>query len=145
MVFSPREGMHIMGEVNQIGRDYVGLLVLGVFNAAVPMAEVPPEMQHRLAVGARLLIELTGIHVAHDRLSLSGSLLAPGTRIISDTPKKHKRKESKGAAPADTTAPKEAVQAPEEAAPAPVEEVKHKKKRAKKEKKERQGEAADDS
>lgn len=144
MVFSPREGMHIMGEVNQIGRDYVGLLVLGVFNAAVPMAEVPPEMQHRLAVGARLLIELTGIHVAHDRLSLSGSLLAPGTRIISDTPKKHKRKESKGA-PAYTTAPKEAVQAPEEAAPAPVEEVKHKKKRAKKEKKERQGEAADDS
>lgn len=128
-----------MGEVNQIGRDYVGLLVLGVFNAAVPMAEVPPEMQPRLAVGARLLIELTGIHVAHDRLSLSGSLLAPGTRIISDTPKKHKRKESK--APADATAPKETVQAPEEA---PAEEAKHKKKRAKKEKKERKSEEGND-
>lgn len=130
-----------MGEVNQIGRDYVGLLVLGVFNAAVPMAEVPPEMQPRLAVGARLLIELTGIHVAHDRLSLSGSLLAPGTRIISDTPKKHKRKESKAAAPADATAPKETVQAPEEA---PAEEAKHKKKRAKKEKKERKSEEGND-
>lgn len=137
IVFAPREGMQIAGEVNQIGRDYVGLLVLGVFNASVPMAEVPAELQRRISVGTRLLIELTGIHVAHDRLSLSGSLLSPGTRIIcssTDTPKKKKKKNKRKESLSEDASKVAPTPSVKKEASTPQTEEKHKKKKAKKDK-----------
>jgi hypothetical protein len=43
--------MAAAGQVNKIGTDYIGLLVLGIFNAAIGHQNIRAEFQHSAMVG----------------------------------------------------------------------------------------------
>ena len=50
--FGPEQsGAVADGTVNAVGQDYIGVLVLGIFNAAIGRAQIPSRIQHRAAVG----------------------------------------------------------------------------------------------
>lgn len=42
------------GRVNKIGADYIGLLILGVFNAAIGHQNIRAEFQHSAAVSLQI-------------------------------------------------------------------------------------------
>ena len=46
-LFRPRAGRHLVGRVIKVGVDYIGLLVLGVFNAAVGVERIRREFKCR--------------------------------------------------------------------------------------------------
>ncbi len=46
------------GQVNKIGADYIGLLVLGIFNAAIGHQNIRAEFQHSAAVGPLFVLYL---------------------------------------------------------------------------------------
>lgn len=93
-VFRPRKGQHLVGRVIKVGADYVGLLVLGVFNAAIGAQRIRREFKcspesnswvsmrdptHRIKVGGYVRFAVDSALDSASLFSISGSLLDPGT------------------------------------------------------------------
>jgi DNA-directed RNA polymerase I subunit RPA43 len=98
LVFRPRVGARLAGRVIKVGSDYIGLLVLGVFNAAIPRdairrefapdAAAPAEEPrwvsrkhpgHAIGLGDDVRFELSGVSDAGGFFSLAGALEAADT------------------------------------------------------------------
>ncbi|GBF96976.1 elongation factor [Raphidocelis subcapitata] len=93
-LFCPRPGQRLVGRVVKVGSDYVGLLLLGVFNAAIGADRIRREFKcapesgswvslkdatHRITVGSYVRFAVDSV-VDHTSLfSIVGSLLEPGT------------------------------------------------------------------
>lgn len=52
VVFSPEHSQRLIGRVNKVGVDYVGMLVYGLFNAAIVSAGVVPPRSPEFARSA---------------------------------------------------------------------------------------------
>ena len=101
-VFCPTPGAKLLGRVNKVGVDHVGLLVLDVFNASVSASEMPPALihnpvidptspggcwesaadggeGHRIAVGTEVVFQVKSVSEYDDVLHLIGSLAEEGT------------------------------------------------------------------
>jgi len=85
LLFTPAEGMRLVGVVNNIGDDHIGLLICGVFNVSVPISEIRNDFirsghqwkgagEQCVMVGSFVLIEITRIHIAYGRYVLEGSM-----------------------------------------------------------------------
>jgi DNA-directed RNA polymerase I subunit RPA43 len=101
-VFCPAPGAKLLGRVNKVGVDHVGLLVLDVFNASVSASEMPAALihnpvidptspggcwesaadggaGHRIAVGTEVVFQVRSVSEYDDVLHLIGSLAEEGT------------------------------------------------------------------
>lgn len=93
-VFRPRPGMRLVGTVNKVGADYVGLLVLGVVNASIAADQMRPEFRprlaehcwvsskaarHRLEAGTKVHFDVAGVRRHGAFISIAGSLQHPST------------------------------------------------------------------
>ena len=107
LVFAPAAGCHLVGKIHRLGSDYVGMLVLGVFNAVVPVANIADEHRDALkspqrrasagsggaagsgdarkgrafAVGDNLRFRVVRTQVEGDLLTIVGSLNSEGTGL----------------------------------------------------------------
>ena len=50
-VFAPQPGHILLGKVNLMSNDHIGMLVLGVFNASIPYSELPPSCAYDRQLG----------------------------------------------------------------------------------------------
>ena len=98
-VFCPKPGRKLLGVVNKVGADFVGMLVMGVFNASVSAADISDEFihnpidsapggcwesaedngEHRIAVGDEVVFVVKAVSEHDDVLHLLGSLKEEGT------------------------------------------------------------------
>ncbi|KIZ04925.1 hypothetical protein MNEG_3029 [Monoraphidium neglectum] len=93
-LFCPRPGQHLVGRVIKVGTDYVGLLVLGVFNAAIGAERIRREFKcspeagcwvslrdatHRILVGSYVRFVVDSVLDHASLFSIVGSLLDAGT------------------------------------------------------------------
>ena len=91
-VFQPKIGDMIVGTVNQVGNDYVGLLILGVLNASISSAQMGGRFSFKqgewrankgagesIQVGCEVRFTVQGTHEQGDFFSISGSLAEAGT------------------------------------------------------------------
>ena len=98
-VFCPKPGRKLLGAVNKVGADFVGMLVMGVFNASVSAADISDEFihnpidaspggcwesaedngEHRIAVGDEVVFVVKAVSEHDDVLHLLGSLKEEGT------------------------------------------------------------------
>ncbi|ERM97269.1 DNA-directed RNA polymerase I subunit rpa43 isoform X2 [Amborella trichopoda] len=46
LLFSPKPGMLLEGTVNKLGKDYIGVIVLGIFNAAIAITDIREEFHY---------------------------------------------------------------------------------------------------
>jgi DNA-directed RNA polymerase I subunit RPA43 len=98
-VFCPEPGRKLVGTVNKVGADFVGLLVMGVFNASVASADISDEFihnpidaspggcwesaedngEHRIAVGSDVVFVVKAVSEHDDVLHMLGSLKETNT------------------------------------------------------------------
>ena len=98
-VFCPEPGRKLLGKVNKVGADFVGLLVMGVFNASVASADISDEFihnpidqspggcwesaedngEHRIAVGSDVVFVVKAVSEHDDVLHMLGSLKETNT------------------------------------------------------------------
>lgn len=52
----PEPGIHAVGTVNKVGQDFLGLLILGAFNAVIKQKDMRTHFQHDKAVRPHLLL-----------------------------------------------------------------------------------------
>jgi len=94
-VFKPIAGGRIAGEVNQVGDDYIGLLVMGVFNASIAASNMggrftlqgdhwrcSSDASHTIEVGTLVCFVVEGVHEAGEFFSMSGSLAEADTGAV---------------------------------------------------------------
>jgi len=97
LVFSPKIGTNLIGVVNQVGVDHVGLLVYGLFNGSIGATNIPTEFVHDepqsrwrstrdpelfISIGQQLRFHLIAINVSKGMVVLIGSLMSPETGPI---------------------------------------------------------------
>ncbi|CAK9882167.1 unnamed protein product [Sphagnum jensenii] len=46
LLFSPKIGMLVEGKVNKVEKDYLGVVVLGLFNAAIGIADIREDLYY---------------------------------------------------------------------------------------------------
>ncbi|EIE22265.1 hypothetical protein COCSUDRAFT_66534 [Coccomyxa subellipsoidea C-169] len=126
-LFSPAPGQLITGQVNKIGADYIGLLVLGIFNAAIGHQNIRAEFQHsaadnswvsrretshRIEEGTNVIFTVHTVQNEGDFFSLTGKLDGAWTGAVGHTApqipdeehrKKKKRKADAAQLRADAT------------------------------------------
>eukprot|EP00873_Tetraselmis_striata_P010181 jgi/Tetstr1/430445/TSEL_020255.t1 len=120
-LFSPQPGDILEGTVNQVGHDYIGLLVLEVLNASITAEHIRKEFRHqgdcwssskgggwRITVGTKVRFAVKETHGQDDFFSISGSLLEAGTGVLGDEEGAGKKKRSGGKREADGEAGEEA-------------------------------------
>lgn len=94
VLFRARQGMRLVGTVNKVGADYIGLLVLGFINASLGAEQIRSEFrprlteqcwassktpQHRLEVGTKVHFSVHAVRHHGQFVSIAGSLQQPGT------------------------------------------------------------------
>ncbi len=99
LLFKPAVGVHIVGTVNKVEPDHIGLLIHGVFNATVPASaglardfEFDPkqDLWHNasvnkdIQVGTRLRIKVSKILHNMQIVSFEGSMLDDHTTGFCD-------------------------------------------------------------
>ena len=103
-VFCPKVGSKLRGRVNKVGVDFIGLLVLDVFNASVAAADIAADLihnpvdfsspggcwesaedggRHRIGVGTDVVFIVKAVSEYDDVLHLIGSLAEEGTGAAS--------------------------------------------------------------
>lgn len=109
LVFAPRTSQRLVGTVSKIGRDHIGLLVCGVFNAVIPgenirssltcaddeSAWVDSSSDAVIEIGTDVLFVVRAVQSVNGIMSLTGSLKAKGTgpvvlpdpSAVEDTPR----------------------------------------------------------
>jgi DNA-directed RNA polymerase I subunit RPA43 len=97
-VFTPKIGLKLVGRVNKIGVDHVGLLVHDVFNASLAATDLPRDFvhnpaedvwesaedggAHRVGVGTECVFGVKKISEYDDVLHLIGSMAEEGTGAV---------------------------------------------------------------
>ena len=97
-VFTPKIGLKLIGRVNKIGVDHVGLLVHDVFNASLAATDLPRDFvhnpaedvwesaedggAHRVGVGTECVFSVKKISEYDDVLHLIGSMAEEGTGAL---------------------------------------------------------------
>ena len=97
-VFTPKIGLKLVGRVNKIGVDHVGLLVHDVFNASLAASDLPRDFvhnpaedvwesaedggAHRVGVGTECVFSVKKISEYDDVLHLIGSMAEEGTGAL---------------------------------------------------------------
>lgn len=94
VLFRPCLGMRLVGTVNKVGADYIGVLVLGFMNAAIAADAIRPEFRprlaehcwastkaaaHRLEAGTKVHFDVQAVRHHGAFVSIAGSLQQPGT------------------------------------------------------------------
>lgn len=94
VLFKPQLGTRLVGTVNKIGADYIGLLVLGFINAAIGAERIRQDLQcryadscwvsarnpkHVISVGTQVHFTLAGVQRPGDFVSLIGELRTSDT------------------------------------------------------------------
>lgn len=95
LIFSPKMGMMLEGKVNKIEEDYIGVLVLGLFNAAIGVTDirdcfhfleedferswVSDSQKHVIKLGTIIRFSVKSVEEKDEFLDLSGSLVPSGT------------------------------------------------------------------
>ncbi|XP_057832672.2 DNA-directed RNA polymerase I subunit rpa43 isoform X2 [Cryptomeria japonica] len=98
LLFSPKPGMVLEGKVNKVEKDYIGVILLGIFNAAVAFEDIPEEFCYQdNVVGIPLWASTSSGHVItlgstikfvvksvqeESFLDISGSLKPPNTGCV---------------------------------------------------------------
>ncbi|CAL8468773.1 g8314 [Coccomyxa elongata] len=123
-LFSPAPGYVITGRVNKIGADYIGLLILGVFNAAIGHQNIRAEFQHsaadnswvsrkksghRIEEGTDVIFTVHTVQNEGDFFSLTGKLDGAWTGAVGHTApqipdEEHRKKKKRKAEAADLRA-----------------------------------------
>lgn len=123
-LFSPAPGNVITGQVNKIGSDYIGLLILGVFNAAIGHQNIRSEFQHSATDNSWVSRKKSGHHIEEgtsviftvhtvqnegDFFSLTGKLDGAWTGAVGHTApqvpdEEHRKKKKRKAEAADLRA-----------------------------------------
>eukprot|EP00899_Mesostigma_viride_P021592 jgi/Mesvir1/29434/Mv23016-RA.1 len=94
VVFAPRVGSMLVGQVNKVGLDFISLLVLGTFNVAISKKDIREDLEcdieneqwasmtdgdHVIGVGCDVMFEVQSVEVDDNFLEIVGSLMAPET------------------------------------------------------------------
>lgn len=93
VVFSPIIGSRLVGVVNKIGVDHIGLLVFGVFNASVTKEFMPKRAQYDdaenswsipdvITVGTAVQFCVTKVETVNDIMTIRGSLREKNTGVF---------------------------------------------------------------
>eukprot|EP00163_Fabomonas_tropica_P004079 TRINITY_DN1361_c0_g2_i1.p1 TRINITY_DN1361_c0_g2~~TRINITY_DN1361_c0_g2_i1.p1 ORF type:complete len:233 (-),score=52.31 TRINITY_DN1361_c0_g2_i1:144-842(-) len=95
LLFRPRDGLIMDGVVNNLGGDFIGLLVFGTFNVSIPVSKMGEDCEyseeggcwyargHAIREGSSVRFSVAGVTVAANGLiTLQGSLLDEGTGPI---------------------------------------------------------------
>lgn len=96
-LFQPKPGNYLVGDVIKIGADYIGLLVLGIFNAAIRANNIRKDFvcnlqdqvwssrkhpAHRIEVGKQVKFQVTEVLEQSGFFSIAGSLLSKRTGLF---------------------------------------------------------------
>ncbi|KAI5076114.1 hypothetical protein GOP47_0008179 [Adiantum capillus-veneris] len=97
LCFSPKMGMLLEGKVNKIAEDYIGVLVLGLFNAAIGVSDIRngfhylEEVAHRswvnksekhvIKLDSIIRFSVKSVEEKDEFLDLSGSLMSGETEV----------------------------------------------------------------
>ena len=97
VVFAPAVGARLVGRINQISPDHVGLLVLGTFNASIPRTALKSSHYYDtndaiwcdeasgkqvLQAGSSVAFDVTGFDYADDVLCIQGSIAADSAGFV---------------------------------------------------------------
>eukprot|EP01114_Cavostelium_apophysatum_P015424 TRINITY_DN4194_c0_g1_i1.p1 TRINITY_DN4194_c0_g1~~TRINITY_DN4194_c0_g1_i1.p1 ORF type:complete len:240 (+),score=63.43 TRINITY_DN4194_c0_g1_i1:129-848(+) len=103
LLFAPALHSFIIGTVNNVGVDHIGLLIFRTFNASIGSQNLGGNFKldfssgtwtdqgtgAQIAVGTDIVFEIINIHQENHILSIVGSMLKEGTGIV--TSKKYKQ------------------------------------------------------
>ncbi|KAJ7299018.1 hypothetical protein O6H91_Y323700 [Diphasiastrum complanatum] len=99
LLFSPTAGMRVEGKVNKIEKDYIGVLTMGIFNAALSVMDIRDDLyfeelpheriwtsktdhQHVIKLGSMLSFVIKSVQETGEFLDISGSLCSPDTGCL---------------------------------------------------------------
>lgn len=111
-LFEPRKGAMLVGTVNKVGSDHIGLLVEGTWNASIPRSNIPNQYEFdtelgcwcdkdfdhpHIDVGCAIPFVVTGTEVMGEVLSINGTLNElPHHDRFATRPRRRKRKGRRG-------------------------------------------------
>ncbi|BFI32609.1 DNA-directed RNA polymerase I subunit RPA43 [Marchantia polymorpha subsp. ruderalis] len=114
LIFSPSPGMLIEGKVNKIEKDYIGVVVLGLFNAAIGVSDIREDLyydenpqgrawvsesdeRHSIRLGSTIRFAVKSLQETEHIIDLCGSLADPKTGCVNwiELPSLTPRKKSK--------------------------------------------------
>ncbi|DBA91577.1 TPA: hypothetical protein ACH3X1_003191 [Trebouxia sp. C0004] len=128
VLFKPAAGHVLDGKVHMVSHDFIGLLVLGLFNVSIGRQHIRADLNydaigdcwqsqrhedHRIAVGTALRFKVDTVDDESEFFTLAGSLLVPGTGdvIYLSQQAKNKNKKRRHSDAAATDAPAAAAAA----------------------------------
>lgn len=109
-LFKPKVGTCTVGMVNKVGADYLGVLVLGVFNGAITAENISKDFkcdlkagmwvsqrdpEHQVQVGTMVRFLVQGLNNHSGLFSLVGSMKERGTGAVEFLKRKKKKKKKK--------------------------------------------------
>jgi len=98
LLFSPKPGMLLEGKVNKVEKDYIGVIVLGIFNAAIACTDIREEFcyqenvdgipiwastsdNHVIRLGSKIKFSVKSVQ-EESFLDICGSLKPPDTGCV---------------------------------------------------------------
>lgn len=98
LLFSPKPGMLLEGKVNKVEKDYIGVIVLGIFNAAIACTDIREEFcyqenvdgipiwastsdNHVIKLGSKIKFSVKSVQ-EESFLDICGSLKPPDTGCV---------------------------------------------------------------
>jgi len=96
LLFSTQEGDKIVGKVNHLGEDHIGLLVMGVFNASIEKSDIfssyyfdkegqvwktDDNEYESIQEGQEIMFKVTRLHSVNDMLSIEGCMNEEGLGV----------------------------------------------------------------
>mmetsp|Transcript_8354 Transcript_8354/g.16076 ORF Transcript_8354/g.16076 Transcript_8354/m.16076 type:complete len:178 (-) Transcript_8354:130-663(-) len=97
VLFKPTKGSKMVGKVNKIGEDFIGLLILGVFNATIPKSDIGEEYKCKMddqswlhikdssksiTIGSNVCFIVTRAQDFGGYYGISGSIIGPQTGVL---------------------------------------------------------------
>ncbi|KAG0604519.1 hypothetical protein M758_10G177500 [Ceratodon purpureus] len=100
LLFTPKVGFFVEGKVNKVEEDYLGVVVLGLFNAAIGSSDIRSELvycegedgtkvwmnesddRHCIQIGSLIRFSVKSVQENEEIVDLTGALLAPQTGCV---------------------------------------------------------------
>eukprot|EP00041_Stephanoeca_diplocostata_P010928 m.174984 g.174984 ORF g.174984 m.174984 type:complete len:264 (-) comp18346_c0_seq3:307-1098(-) len=113
-VFSPRAGQSLLGVVNKVSVDHIGMLVDDKFNASIPREEIPSQYEYdaelmhwcdrdfdnpMISAGSTVSFAVKTLETADAVFSVIGSLTAPHTGLVTKSALERMSSEGAGSDP----------------------------------------------